>query len=193
MQHRTHGSIRHLLPHDREYNQDRYRYSLIAVQGLAVYSEGSDIIYVSLACDQISLCSFYCFCSTLCYSSTKITQLYRAGLQSTTPIGIDRSSICYTFDSILEIRLPVNSGRYQEGIGAGCLSASIIRYVRNTCGLACGRSTHGVCMLADQYASASISLLAASFSAVSSYQEPVKGYIHGNAGAYGTAPRKKEV
>ena len=32
--------------------------SLIAVQGLAVYSEGSDIVYVSLACDQISLCSF---------------------------------------------------------------------------------------------------------------------------------------
>ena len=165
--------------------------SLIAVQGLAVYSEGSDIVYVSLACDQISLCSFYCFCSTVCYSSTKITQLYRAGLQSTTPIGINRSSICYTFNSILKIRLPVNSGRYQESIGAGCLSASVVRYVGNACGLTCGRSTHGVCMLADQYASALDQLVSCFLLSGLIIPGTGKGYIHGNAGAYGTGAQEE--
>ena len=165
--------------------------SLIAVQCLAVYSEGSDIIYVSLACDQISLCSFYCFCSTVCYSSTKIAQLYRAGLQSTTPIGIDRSSICYTFNSILKVRLPVNSGRYQEGIGAGCLSASVVRYVGNACGLTCGRSTHGVCMLADQYTSALDQLVSCFLLSGLIVPGTGKGYIHGNAGAYGTSAQEE--
>ena len=165
--------------------------SFIAVQGLAVYSKGGDIIYMSLACDQISLCNFYCFCSTVCYSSTKIAQLYRAGLQSTTPIGIDRSSICYTFNSILKVRLPVNSGRYQEGIGAGCLSASVVRYVGNACGLTCGRSTHGVCMLADQYTSALDQLVSCFLLSGLIVPGTGKGYIHGNAGAYGTSAQEE--
>ena len=66
----------------------------LGILGAQYWGKGDKKTLDEIFCMALRLCSFYCFCGTICYSSTKIAQLYRAGLQRTTPVSIDRSSIC---------------------------------------------------------------------------------------------------
>ena len=77
-----------------------------------------------------------------------------AGFQSAGPVGFNCFALCGLSDDVFEVRCPIDSGRNDEGVGASLKSAAVVRHVGDACSFACGRCTHGVCVLADELAAA---------------------------------------
>ena len=127
--------------------------SHVGIKSIAAYGEGIGCEYLEGACFKFLLSCFDSFYSTCsCYSFVNFGKSYRTFCNTAAPVSRDSFAVLNSLDDEFEVGLPIDTGRYDEGVGASCKSAAVVGNVGNTCGLTSGRSTHGVCVLAYELA-----------------------------------------
>ena len=127
--------------------------SLVGIQLLSVYGEGSGVENLNLAGFHISLDSGNLVRGAGSGSLLiDVGQLYGAGSDSAGPVGVDRLAVTDALEAVGEVRSPVDAGRNDKGVRSNRLGGAVVGNVRNTGVLTGRRSAHGVRVLGDQLA-----------------------------------------
>ena len=127
----------------------------VGIELLALYRECACIKYVSLSVIESSLNLVEFFGCALCGNVLiELSEFNRTCFECSRPVSIDLFALLSSVDCIFVVRRPVDSGRDDLSLRSSALCASVVRTVRYACFFACRRSSHGVGVLADEYATA---------------------------------------